>query len=245
MFEVVIVIPTYNEAENVKKIIPSLADILEKAGWKAMVLVVDDSSPDGTAEVVEEISKKIEGVKILKRPRKLGLGSAYIDGFKYVIEKMDSVKYVCEMDADGSHPPEIMPSMLEIAEEGGYDVVIASRYIEGGRWGEGTIIRRLISKGANFLGRVSTGLKVRDITSGYRVIRLNTLKKVVDSLTELHSGYVFQVELLYLLHKVEAKITEYPLIFRPRLHGRSKLGKSEIISFASWCIKKLFGRIFS
>ncbi|MCS7126553.1 MAG: polyprenol monophosphomannose synthase [Aigarchaeota archaeon] len=245
MFEVVVVMPTYNEVENVKEIIPILIDVLKKAGWRASVLVVDDSSPDGTAEVVEELSKKFEGVKLLKRPGKLGLGSAYIDGFNYINREMGYVEFVCEMDADFSHPPEILPHMLDLAKRGGYDVIIASRYIEGGRWEEKSIIRRLISRGANLLARISTGVKARDLTSGYRVIRLDILKKIIEKLTELHSGYVFQVELLYLLYKEGAKIGEYPLVFKPRVYGRSKLGKKEIISFASWCLKNILRRISS
>ncbi len=242
MYEVVIVMPTYNEAENIKKVIPSLLQILEESRRHGYLLVVDDSSPDGTAEVVEEIGKKTGKVEVLKRPRKLGLGSAYIDGFKHVIKTMDMVKYVCEMDADGSHPPEILPEMITLAEKEGYDVIIASRYIGRGRWEGKNLIRRIISRGANLLARISTGINVKDLTSGYRVIRLNKLKEVVNMLSELNSGYVFQVELLYLLHKSGARIGEYPLIFKPRMYGKSKLGKKEIASFASWCIKNLLRR---
>lgn len=242
MSEVVVVMPTYNEAENIKMLIPTTLRILEEHGWSSLVLVVDDSSPDGTAEVAEEIGKMTGKVKVLKRPGKLGLGSAYIDGFKHVIENMDNVVYVCEMDADGSHPPEILPDMLSLAEKGRYDVVIASRYIRGGRWEEKSMVRRIISRGANILGRISTGVRANDLTSGYRVIRLDMLKRIVSRLSELHSGYVFQVELIYLLHKTGAKITEYPLIFKPRIHGESKLGRKEIISFASWCLKNMFRR---
>ncbi len=245
MSEVVIVMPTYNEAENIKTLIPTTLRILEDHGWSSLILVVDDSSPDGTAEVAEELGRTTRKVKVLKRAGKLGLGSAYIDGFKHVIDYMDNIVYVCEMDADGSHPPEILPDMLNLAEKGGYDVVIASRYIEGGKWEERSMIRRIISKGANLLGRLSTGVRARDLTSGYRVIRLDILKRIVTSLSELHSGYVFQVELIYLLHKAGAKITEYPLIFKPRIHGESKLGGKEILSFASWCLKNMFRRWIS
>jgi len=242
MYEVVIVMPTYNEAENIKKVIPRLLQILEESGMHGYILVVDDSSPDGTAEIAEEIGRETGLVGVLKRPRKLGLGSAYIDGFKHVIENMSMVKYVCEMDADGSHPAEILPEMVALAEMEGYDVIIASRYINSGGWEERNLIRRLISRGANLLARISTGISVRDLTSGYRVIRLSILKEVVEKLSELNSGYVFQVELIHLLHKAGARIGEYPLIFKPRMYGRSKLGKREVISFASWCIKNLMRR---
>ncbi|MEM1776140.1 MAG: glycosyltransferase, partial [Nitrososphaerota archaeon] len=127
MSKVVVVMPTYNEAENVEKIVPELLNILRNSGWTASILVVDDSSPDGTADIAEEIGRKIGGVIVLRRGGKLGLGSAYIDGFKYVIGNMPNVDYVCEMDADGSHPPEVLPKMLEIAEKEKYDLVIGSR----------------------------------------------------------------------------------------------------------------------
>lgn len=245
MSDVVIVMPTYNEAENIKVLIPDTLHILEESECNSFILVVDDSSPDGTAEVAEEIGRVTGKVKVLKRPGKLGIGSAYIEGFKHVIENMDNVKYVCEMDADGSHPPEILPNMIALAEEEGYDVVIASRYIEGGKWEEGSFIRRIISKSANLLARISTGVSANDLTSGFRVIRLDILKRVVNNLSELQSGYVFQVELIYLLHKAGAKIREYPLIFKPRIYGVSKLGRGEVLSFALWCLKNTFKRWIS
>lgn len=242
MSEVVVVMPTYNEAENIRKVIPGILQIFQKNRIEGCVLVVDDSSPDGTADVAEQLAEETGKVRILKRPGKLGLGSAYVDGFKHVLEKISSAKYVCEMDADGSHPPEILPDMFFMAEKDGYDVVIASRYICGGRWEEKSFTRSIISRGANVLARISTGVDARDLTSGYRIIRVDSLKKVLDKLSGLHSGYVFQVELLYLLHKAGARIGEYPLVFKPRMHGRSKLGKREIISFALWCLKNMLSR---
>lgn len=243
MSEVVVVMPTYNEAENIKKVIPRILQVLGENGIDGYVLVVDDSSPDGTADIAEQIGKETGRVRVLKRAGKFGLGSAYVEGFKYVLDSITRVKYVCEMDADGSHPPETLPNMVFLAEKEGYDVVIASRYIHGGRWGERSFTRSIISKGANILARISTGINVKDLTSGYRIIRLDILKRVVDKLSRLHSGYVFQVELLYFLHKAGARISEYPLVFKPRMHGRSKLGKKEVISFASWCLKSMLARL--
>ena len=241
---VVVVIPTYMEAENVRWLLPRLLDSLEEAGWRALALIVDDSSPDGTAEVAEEIgSKRGGGVEVLKRPKKLGIGSAYIDGFKYALMKHPWARYICEMDADGSHPPETLVEMLEYVEKVGADVVVASRYIEGGGWVNGSLTRVLMSRSANFLARISTGIKLNDLTSGFRVIRSESLRKVVDRLTELKSGYVFQVQLLYLLNKAGCKIVEYPLKFTPRRSGESKLAKKEIISYAEWCVKTFFRRL--
>jgi len=240
---VVVVMPTYNEVDNVRWLIPEVLDRLEGAGWRALVLVVDDNSPDGTAEAVEEIGLRRGGVEVLRRPGKLGIGSAYIDGFRRALEKHGWAGYLCEMDADGSHPPETLVRMLEFAEETGADVVVGSRYIEGGAWVEKSLKRIVISRGANLLARIATGVRIRDITSGFRVIRSEALKKIIGKLTELKSGYVFQVQLLYELHKSGCKIAEYPLRFMPRKSGESKLGGREIRSYASWCFKIMARRI--
>lgn len=239
----VVVIPTYNEAENVRWLVPEVLDLLEGAGWRAVVLVVDDSSPDGTAEVVREMAAGRPGIDLLERPGKLGIGSAYIDGFRRALERHGWAEYVCEMDADGSHPPRTLLEMLEHAERSGADVVIGSRYVPGGGWVEGSAYRVLVSRGANLLARISTGVGVRDATSGFRVIRSSALRRIVGKLTELESGYVFQVQLLHLLHEAGCRIEEYPLQFLPRRSGESKLGGREISRYASWCFRMLARRI--
>ncbi len=239
----VIVIPTYNEAENVRWLVPAILDSLEGAGWRAVVLVVDDSSPDGTADVVRGIATLRPGIDLLQRPGKLGIGSAYIDGFRRALEEYGWAEYVCEMDADGSHPPETLLEMLEHAEHSGADVVIGSRYVPGGGWVEGPIHRVLVSRGANLLARISTGVEVRDATSGFRVIRTSALRRVIDRLNALWSGYIFQVQLLYLLHEAGCRIEEHPLRFLPRRAGKSKLGTCEIARYASWCLRIILGRI--
>lgn len=182
------------------------------------------------------------GVRVLRRPGKLGLGSAYRDGFQLALREMGWAEYVCEMDADGSHPPEVLPLMLSLAEREGADVVVASRYVEGGGWERGPLTRRIISRGANLLARLATGIGVSDLTSGFRAIRAEALRRIVDKLRELQSGYVFQVELLYHLHRLGAKIIEYPFTFKPRISGESKLGKGEIVSYARWCLRTFLGR---
>ena len=244
MRSVVVVVPTYNEAENVRWLVPEVLDVLEGAGWRALVLIVDDNSPDGTAEVAEELASRGRNVEVLRRPGKLGIGSAYVDGFRRALERHEWADYVCEMDADGSHPPETLLEMLEYAEKSGVDVVVGSRYVPGGEWVEKTLKRILISRGANLLARISTGMRVRDATSGFRVIRASALRKMLDKLTELRSGYVFQVQLLYELYRSGARIAEYPLRFMPRRAGESKLGGGEIAAYASWCLRTLAGRIF-
>lgn len=239
----VIVMPTYNEAENVRWLIPKIMDLMETAGWRALVLVVDDNSPDGTAEVAEEVGARGGRVEVLRRPGKLGIGSAYIDGFRRALEKHGWADYICEMDADGSHPPETLLGMLEYAEKTGADVVVGSRYVRGGRWERGSPSRILISRGANLLARISAGIKVRDATSGFRVIKTASLRKIIDKLPQLRSGYVFQVQLLYMLQEAGCGIEEYPLRFLPRVMGESKLGKGEILSYASWCLRTFTRRV--
>lgn len=238
-----VVIPTYNEAENVGWLIPAVLDVLEAAGWRVVVLVVDDSSPDGTADVVRRMAAARPGIDLLQRPGKLGIGSAYIDGFRRALEAHGWAEYICEMDADGSHPPETLLEMLEHAESSGADVVIGSRYVPGGCWVGGSIYRVLVSRGANLLARISTGVRVKDATSGFRVIRSTALRKIIDRLTELWSGYVFQVQLLHLLHEAGCRIEEHPLKFLPRRAGRSKLGRGEIARYASWCLKTMLRRM--
>lgn len=239
----VVVMPTYNEAENVKRLIPKIVDLVRATGWRVLVLVVDDNSPDGTAEVAEGMGAQGYPVEVLRRPGKLGIGSAYVDGFRKALERHDWADYVCEMDADGSHPPETLLEMLEYAEKTGADVVVGSRYIEGGRWDRGSKIRILISRGANILAKISAGIKVRDATSGLRVIRAASLRKILDKLPQLRSGYVFQVQLLHMFQEAGCRIDEYPLRFLPRITGESKLGKGEILAYASWCLRMLARRL--
>lgn len=236
------VVPTYNESDNVRWLLPETLSLLEDAGWKPLIIVVDDNSPDGTAEVAEEIGSQRGGVEVIRRPGKLGIGSAYIDGFRRALAAHGWAKYVCEMDADGSHPPRTLLSMLDFAEKTGAEVVVGSRYIEGGEWVEKSVKRILISRGANLLAKIATGIRISDLTSGFRVIRLNALRKIVDKLTELRSGYVFQVQLLYELHRSRCRIAEYPLKFMPRRSGESKLGGVEIKMYASWCAKTMIRR---
>jgi len=241
---VVVVLPTFNEAENVKWLIPEILDVLEGAGWRSLILVVDDNSPDGTADVAEELGRARGGVEVFRRPGKLGLGSAYIDGFRLALERHAWTEYICEMDADGSHPPETLLEMLELADREGVDVVVGSRYVPGGGWVEGSL-RRIVSMGANLLARISTGMRIRDATSGFRVIRSSALRRILDKLTGFKSGYVFQVQLLYELHKAGCRIVEHPLRFLPRRSGESKLGAGEVLAYASWCMRIMLRRAAS
>jgi dolichol-phosphate mannosyltransferase len=221
-----IILPTYNERENISRLIPALLDVFKSIrDWDMRILVVDDNSPDGTASVVKEFAKKHKNIHLLIGQKK-GLGAAYVRGFKLVIDKID---VVIMMDADFSHNPEKIPEFLKQIEKG-YDFVIGSRYIKGGATPDWSLIRKIISGGGNFFARVVVGLRPHDCTSGYRAIRTSFLKKV-DFKNIGTRGYAFQATLLYELSEIGARIKEIPVVFYDRKVGKTKLGKKDIIEF--------------
>jgi len=220
--ESVIVLPTYNEREN----IPAVLDKLTKYDIK--ILVVDDNSPDGTGRFVKEYREKNPKVFLLERERKEGLGKAYIAGFKYALEKLDA-DIVFQMDSDMSHNPEDVPRFLEAIREN--DVVIGSRYVKGGGIENWNWHRKLTSRIGNLLARFAAGLNpIEDCTTGYRAIRTDVLKKTGFEKIDAQ-GYAFLTTLLYELKKNGARIKEIPITFIDRKHGRSKLGKKEMAEF--------------
>ncbi|MEM2973570.1 MAG: polyprenol monophosphomannose synthase [Candidatus Caldarchaeum sp.] len=232
MPDVCVVIPTYNEAENIENIINK---VLTVAG--SSVIVVDDGSPDGTSEVVEKIAQRDPRVRLLNRGRKMGLGSAYRDGFRLALESKADV--IVSMDADGSHPPELIPRLVKALGEDA-DVAVASRYVSGGSWSAGRG-RMVVSRGANLLARVCTGVRLRDMTSGFRAYRSRAVESLIGE--EFPTGYVFQVEAIYRLVRRGFKVVEIPFIFTERVSGRSKLSTVEIIRFITACLKILASRI--
>lgn len=236
-----VVIPTYNEAENIGTVLELTYTSISNNNIDGWIIVVDDNSPDDTADIAESFRKKYDKIVVIRRPQRLGLGSAYKDGFSLALEKLN-VEYVAEMDADGSHPPEKLPLMLNFLVESGADCVIASRYVEGGGWGWESLSRTIMSKGANLLARLATGVKLKDVTSGYRIYRADALRCI--KLDCLDSGYVFQVQIIYELVRGGFKIVEYPFTFMPRLRGKSKLGITEFWRFLRWCIKTMLARLF-
>jgi dolichol-phosphate mannosyltransferase len=232
---VCIVIPTYNERESIGPVLEKLLS-LEFGGLNLVVLVVDDGSPDGTAELVAEISRRDNRVQLIKRGRKMGLGSAYFDGFRHALGLGAGI--IVSMDADGSHPPELVPKLVEgVLDEA--DVVVASRYVSGGRWAAG-FRRMVVSRGANLLARLCTGLPLRDLTSGFRAYSRRAVEYLVKK--EFEKGYVFQVELLYRLGRGGFRLAETPFVFGERFAGRSKLSKTEILLFLKWCLRTLLVR---
>ena len=232
--DVCVVIPTYNEAMNIGRVLHQLMELPIPNLW---AVVVDDGSPDGTADVVKKIGETNHRVILHNRGAKKGLGSAYYEGFKIALTL--SPRVILSMDADGSHPVELVPELVK-AVESGADAAVASRYIKGGKWSS-NFIRMLVSRGANLLARISTGAGVRDMTSGYRAYSQRALKHLVEKPFE--RGYVFQVELLYRLLREGYKVVEIPFIFMPRMAGESKLSKKEIFNFLRWCLKTMFKRM--
>jgi dolichol-phosphate mannosyltransferase len=240
---VCIVLPTYNEKDNIALLLEKIRKVAGKIGRHSLsVLVVDDNSPDGTAEVVRREMKRgrgrnakrqgkgmhgIHGIYLL-RGRKKGLGVAYIRGFSYCIRRGFDV--VFEMDSDLSHDPGKIREFMKNIDRG-YDIVIGSRYIRGGKIKDWNFLRKLISRGGNFFARFVAGLlKVRDCTSGFRAIRVSMLRKTgFENMSS--RGYSFQMELLYRLVKIGARIKEVPIVFVDRKAGSTKLGFGDILEF--------------
>jgi dolichol-phosphate mannosyltransferase len=218
--EVSVVIPTYNERDNIVKLIPALHEALSEAGVSYEVVVVDDNSPDGTAEVARSLSSRYN-VRVLVRPGKLGLASAILDGVR-----ASRGRYVAVMDADLQHPPEVLPRLVEMVREG-CDVVIGSRYVRGGATPGWSPIRRLVSWGANTIARLLLPRVrgVRDAMSGYFVFR----REVIEGVELNLRGFKFLLELL--VKGRFSRVCEYPIVFRPRVWGESKLGVGEVVNY--------------
>lgn len=232
--KVSVIIPTYNESENVQILVPKLNSVFEKENIDGRIIIVDDASSDGTCQVLKDMSKESDNIHILERPGKFGIGSAYKDGFKYG-SSLNSDIFV-EMDADLSHDPAYLPSFLEKLEDG-YDVVIGSRYIEHGSVENWNISRRLISRGANILARILLKLRTNDATSGYRAYSRKALDKI-DFTKAKSETFVFQVEMVLLCERAGLKVAEVPIKFLDRQFGKSKLKLKEIYIFAA-CIINL------
>lgn len=210
-----IIIPTYNERQNISVLIPKIVEVVPMA----QILVVDDNSPDGTGELVRELMISYPNLSLLSRPDKQGLGRAYIEAFKQVLTE-SWVEVVVMMDADGSHDPKYLPAMIAALGQG--EVIVGSRYTQGG----GTVgwewWRRLLSFCGNIYCRLITGLPINDCTGGFNVITKTHLAKIDLSSMDT-SGYAFIMELKYLLYLVGARFKEVPIVFKNRIEGESKL----------------------
>ncbi|SRR3989339_482049 len=230
----VVIIPTYNESQNIEKLIKKIfaLNILDLE-----IIIVDDNSPDGTGDLVNRLlTIDYRQLHLIRRSDKLGLGSAYLAGFKKALGI--GAEFIFEMDADFSHDPDDMPRMLSAAQN--YDLVIGSRKIPNGKiigWGW---VRKFMSNGAMWLSRLLLGLKVQDVTSGFRCFKRRVLETI--PLDEIESnGYAFQEEMLYRTQKMGFTISEIPVTFIDRQEGKSKLSKKDIIEFFLIILKLKYG----
>jgi len=218
---VAVVLPTYNESENIARLLTQLRNVLPDA----RLFVVDDNSPDGTGDIAERCAREMGGIEVLHRPGKQGLGSAYRQGFTHVIAQ--GVDVVVSMDVDFSHDPLAIPAMLA-AIESGSDAVIGSRYVSGGGTKNWPLHRRLLSRWGNLYSGAVLGVKVRDCTSGFRAYRSSALAAIAPETTKAE-GYAFLSELVVRLSRRGLKISEVPILFIDRENGTSKMSGRIII----------------
>jgi dolichol-phosphate mannosyltransferase len=212
-------LPTYNEAENLDAIVRATTAQLEAAApgeWR--LLVVDDASPDGTGDLADRLAGEVGGVEVLHRDGKEGLGAAYLAGFEYALTR--GAEYVIVMDADFSHDPRHLPAMIEAAEDS--DLVLGSRYVAGGEITNWPRLRRVLSRSGSLYARLMLGVKVRDLTTGFRCVRRRVLETVEPS-TLRSQGYVFNIELTYRALLAGFTVKEIPICFRDREEGESKM----------------------
>jgi dolichol-phosphate mannosyltransferase len=229
-----LVLPTFNEAGN---IVPFIEAVQDKLPASAQILVVDDSSPDGTGEIADRLAAEHENVRVLHRPLREGLGPAYIAGFREALA--GGAELIVQMDSDFSHEPAYLPRLLEAA--GHADLVIGSRYVEGGGVGDWGVVRRAISRGGSAYARVVLGVGVSDLTGGFKCIRREVLE-AVDLDAVRSKGYAFQVELTYRAMQKGFRVVEVPIVFRDRRVGSSKMSRA-IVAEAIWQVPRLrFGR---
>ncbi len=233
-----VVIPTYNELENITKLLPIILNLRNDME----ILVVDDNSPDGTGNYVEKLSLENNRIHILKRAGKMGLGSAYIEGFKWALGQKPDFDYIFQMDADFSHEPEKLLEFIEKLSD--YDVVIGSRYLNGVSVVNWPIKRLILSYFANWYARTLTGMKIRDCTGGFKGFRRVVLEKIpFDYITS--DGYAFQIEMNYYTQKLGFKIIEIPIIFVDRHAGTSKLSRRIVYEAIFKVLYLFFDRVFN
>ena len=227
---VAVVLPTYCETENIKRLIQELQELK----LNLLITVIDDSSPDGTAEIVRKLEEKYDNLILFVRSKKLGLGTAIISAFRSIISFKNQPDYIITMDADYSHNPQDIPRLIRAAGNG-YDLVIGSRYCEGGRIIGWHRMRWLISRVANLIASLVIGVKIHDCTSGLRCYSKRYVEKV---LPDLHSQtYEIQIETVRQACKRRFSIKEVPMIFVNRKRGKSKLTPNEIKGFVSYIMK--------
>lgn len=237
--KLVIVIPTYNESQTLPSLIDELVREIKKIIERFSIIIMDDSSPDGTGQIAEDLGKKYENITVIHRKAKLGLGSAYKEGFKIALEKFNP-DYVIQMDADHSHDPKEIPEMVKKAQ--GYDFGLASRHVPGSvtlGWGA---YRKLVHSAAGAIASTCGGLKISDPTSGFRIFKKHVLESIDFSQIK-SGGFAFQIEILCYINKLGFSGVEIPTRFVNRERGKSKMGPKESILFLKTCLFLLKNRI--
>jgi dolichol-phosphate mannosyltransferase len=225
-----LILPTYNEADNVEPIVRAAREQLRPGD---RILIVDDNSPDGTGQIADRLARELEGVQVLHRPGKQGLGRAYLAGFRHALD--GGADLVLEMDADFSHDPADLPRLIAAADDA--DLVLGSRYVAGGSVTDWGLVRRLVSRGGSWYARIVLGVKVRDLTGGFKCFRRSVLEAL--DLESVHAdGYGFQIELTYRALKAGFRVDEIPIVFRDRRVGQSKMN-ARIALEAVWKVPAL------
>jgi dolichol-phosphate mannosyltransferase len=228
-----LILPTYNEAENIEPLVRAVLPHLASAGVEHTVLVVDDNSPDGTGEIADRLAEELAPVRVLHRTRKEGLGRAYLAGFGLALA--EGAELILEMDADFSHDPADVPRLL--AATGAADLVLGSRYVPGGGVEDWGIVRRMLSRGGSAYARLLLGVPVRDLTGGFKCFHRRVLETI--DLDGVHAdGYGFQIELTYRTVQAGFTVAEVPITFRERRVGRSKM-TARIALEAVWKVPAL------
>lgn len=225
-----LVLPTYNEAGNIEAFVKAVrAELPASAG----ILIVDDSSPDGTGEIADRLATEVPNLRVLHRSHKEGLGPAYIAGFRLALA--EGAQLIIEMDSDFSHDPSYLPALMAAVEHA--DLAVGSRYVRGGGVADWGALRRVISRGGSAYARLVLGLKVKDLTAGFKCFRREVLEAIdLDSIES--RGYAFQVEMTYRAIQQGFEVTEVPIVFRDRQEGISKIDRS-VITEALWRVPLL------
>jgi dolichol-phosphate mannosyltransferase len=239
-----LILPTYNEAENIEAIVRAAGEVLAGAtadgslGGTFRILVVDDGSPDGTGEIADRLAAELAWVQVLHRAEKNGIGPAYLAGFRLALDS--GAGYVMEMDSDFSHDPADLARLLAAADRdfpGSADLVLGSRYVDGGGVSDWGWLRRFISEGGSTYSRWVLGMQVRDLTGGFKCFRREVLEAIhFDSVRS--QGYAFQVELTYRAVRAGFRVVEVPIVFRDRQQGQSKMSW-RIAAEAMWLVPRL------
>ena len=233
---VLVIVPTYNEASNVRKMVERIRTAVPPAD----ILVVDDNSPDGTGQIADRLAQLDEHVHVMHRPGKAGLGAAYVAGFRWGLDRDHDV--LVEMDADGSHQPEELPRLLAALE--GTDLVLGSRYVPGGRVVNWPRHRQMLSRGGNVYARLALGVPLRDATGGYRAFRADALRRLdLDDVAS--QGYCFQVDLVWRAVQSGLRVVEVPITFIERVEGTSKMSSAivfeALVKVTGWGVTRRFG----